>query len=320
MLRIRLATDLAECQALWERSIPRATLTDLWEVRACFQRHFRRPPCFVVAEDAAGPCGLLPLSWIDEAGCYGCFPGETWAGKTWLEQNRIVARDPGVLARMLDAVPGPYHLRYLLPGGGVSRAAAVDEIGYLFLPPSHGCDLERYFGAFGHKFAKKLRKELARFNAMGLAWRHDDLDDFDGMVRLNVERFGETSYFADERFRESFRDLMHLAHVRGWLRMTAVLVGGEAGAIDMGCIYRGAYTLVAGGTHGDYKGIAKVINIHHMAWACEQRLAEVDFLCGDFGWKPLFRLTPRPLHLLSNVAPVADEPIAAEVTEAVGVR
>jgi len=28
---------------------------------------------------------------------------------------------------------------------------------------------------------------------------------------------------------------------------------------------------------------------------------EVDFLCGDFSWKKLFHLTPRPLYEASNI-------------------
>jgi hypothetical protein len=37
-----------------------------------------------------------------------------------------------------------------------------------------------------------------------------------------------------------------------------------------------------------------------MQWACSERLNQVDFLCGDFNWKKLFHLTPRPLYLLGN--------------------
>lgn len=317
MYGVRVVTDLAECQALWMRTVPPEGFCGLWDVRECFHRHFQRPPCFLVAEDGGGQCGLLPLSWIEEAGCYGCFPGETWEGKTWLEQNRVVARDAGVLEALLDACPGPYHLRYLLPVESMlACGAAVDEVGYLFLPRDYGCDIEGYFAAFSRKFAKKLRRDLAAFDDRGVSYRLDDLGDYEHLVRLNVERFGERSYFADARFRESFRDLMHLLGARGWLRMTTVLIGGEPAAVDMGCLRDGVYTLVAGGTHGDCRGVAKVINVHHMRRACAERMREVDFLCGDFSWKPLFRLTPRPLYLLSNVG--VPEPVEAGAVGAYG--
>jgi len=316
MLTVRVATDLAECQALWVRAFPQAQITDLWEVRACFLRHFHRRPFFVLAEDTDGLCGLLPLSWVDEADCFGYFPGETWGGRTWLEQNRILARRPGVFEAMIEACPAPYDIRYLLPLDGESpHDRPVDEIGYLFIPPQFGYDIEAYYASLGHGFAKKLRKELRRFEAMDLAWRHDELADFDHMVRLNIERFGDSSYFADARFTGSFRDLMHLFRARGWLRMTTALIGGEPAAVDMGVAYGGTYTLIAGGTHGDYKGVAKVINLHHIAWGCQQRFDQLDFLCGDFSWKPLFRLTPRPLYRITNPAVVPEHPEHSEAPE-----
>jgi hypothetical protein len=71
--------------------------------------------------------------------------------------------------------------------------------------------------------------------------------------------------------------------------------------VDMGCVYQGVYTLLAGGTNSRYLGVAKLINFHHMQRACEEKLKRVDFLCGDFNWKKLFHLTPRPLYLMTNI-------------------
>jgi hypothetical protein len=73
--------------------------------------------------------------------------------------------------------------------------------------------------------------------------------------------------------------------------------------VDVGALYRGAYTLLAGGTNGNYPGVAKLINFHHLERACRERFEQVDFLCGDFNWKKLFHLTPRPLYLLTDLAP-----------------
>ena len=317
---VRLATDLAECQSVWERFIPRENLSDLWEVRDCFQRHFHRPPCFIVAEGSASPsgpvdsAGLVPLSWIEEHGYYGYFPGETWSARTWLEQNRVLADNDAMLQDLLDHCPGPYHLRYLTPSSAAPRSQqAVDEIGYLFHPPQYDYDIENYFQVFSHKSAKRIKKELAELEAPGVQYRHEDLDDFDRLVDMNLGRFAEGSYFHDARFRESFRSLLHLFHQRGSLRLTAVLIGGELAAVDIGCVYGSTYTLLGGGTHPAYPGVAKLINIHHMKRACTERIQQVDFLCGDFSWKKLFHLTPRPLYLVANAAIGAHhhQPVAA---------
>lgn len=304
MYNLRVVTDLDECRELWRRAIPHEFVSDLWEVRAAFHEQFGRPVCFVVAEDAEGLCAMLPLSWIEESQCYGYFPGETWQGKTWLEQNRIFARDADVLQFLLRRCPSRYHVRYLLPCDSlICDESDVDEIGYLFLPPHYDYDIENYFQEFSRKSAKRIKREVAAIEDRGVRYRLDDPSDFEHMVRLNVDRFGEYSYFHDARFTEGFRSLMHVLEERGWLRMTSILIEGELAVVDMGCMYEGVYTLLGGGTHRGYPGVAKLINLYHMRRACEERMARVDFLCGDFAWKTLFHLTPRPLYVLSD-APV----------------
>jgi CelD/BcsL family acetyltransferase involved in cellulose biosynthesis len=311
MTAFRISTDLAEGQALWQRMVPGEGLFDLWEVRMCFQKHFRRPTAFVIAEENGVPVGFLPLSWIEEAEGYGCFPGETWHGKTWLEQNRIVARDSEVFHGLLNHCPGPYHLRYLKLGDAAAiSGGAVDETGYLFHPPEFDYDMKHYFARFSRKSAKRLIKELEAMEARGVTIRCDDPDDIGRMIQMNLGRFGEESYFHDARFLGSFLELVRLLHGQGKLRITAVLIGGELAAVDVGCVHRNTYVLLAGGTAAGYPGVAKLINIHHMRRACEERFREVDFLCGDFSWKRLFHLTPRPLYLISNTAATARQPVA----------
>lgn len=300
MPQFEIITDLEPGREIWERVIPRESLTDLWEVRDCFQRCFGRPAAFVVGREGDDVTGFLPLSWIEETGLWGYFPGETWQGKTWLEGNRIPARDPEVLAGLLRRLPGPCKIRYLLPYPG---AEEVDETGYLFSPPAYDFRFDNYLAEFSSKSRRRLRKELDAFEERGLEFRYDRPEDFDLIVEMNISRFGESSYFADPRFTESFRLLAGLLRERSWARLTTVLVEGRPAACDLGAVYNGVYTLLAGGTAGDFPGVAKVINLHHIERACREKLRLVDFLCGDFSWKTLFHLSPRPLYLLS-AAPV----------------
>lgn len=302
MNNIRIVSDLEECRAVWQEVMPCDYLTDLWEVRHCFHRHFGNRPHFIVAQEGNDILGLLALSWIDDYGCYGFFPGETWQGKTWLEQNRIICNGIFGIGDLLSACSQPYHLRYLTSLPGIAAGEeTVDEIGYLFIPPDHGYDMSNYLEEFSRKSRKNILRELAAIESQGVTYRHDDIRDFDLMVELNMERFGSKSYFFDPRFRESFRTLARLFQEKGWLRFTTVLIKDEPAAVDMGCVYRGVYTLLAGGTNSRYLGVAKLINFHHMQRACEEKLDRVDFLCGDFNWKKLFHLTPRPLYLMTNI-------------------
>jgi len=56
-----------------------------------------------------------------------------------------------------------------------------------------------------------------------------------------------------------------------------------------------------------------------MRRACRERMQAVDFLCGAFSWKPLMRLTPRPLMLLTDADPADGARADAGVEETLSV-
>jgi len=296
-MKISVVADLGLCRELWQGLVSSQSLFDLWEIRACFQDQYGYRPRFLVAEDSSGVHGMLALSEIEDHGYCGCFPGETWSGKTWLEQNRIIADTAEVRGQLLEACPAGTHLRYLAVDDDASESiGSVDEIGYLFDPAEYDHCFETYLQAFSGKSRKRLRRELVDIEARGVVYRHDDPQDIDRLFDLNLQAFGERSYFADKRFLSAFQAMARLLSSRGWLRITTVILGGVVAAIDMGAVYRGVYTVLAGGTDMRFPGVAKLINLHHLEWACQQRFHTVDFLCGDFGWKERFHLTPRPLY------------------------
>ena len=295
---------------MWTQLMPAEFISDLWEVRACFQNHYGHRPRFIITEDEGQIVGFLPLSWNDENKQYNYFPGETWESKTWLEQNRIIANSSDILKAMLASLDEPYYLRYLRNDGyWCGSDDRIDELGYLFLPENYDFDISRYYQAFSHKTAKRLKKELSEWNRYRVEWRFDRPDDFDILCQMNRARFGRLSYFHDERFLESFRSLLWLLHERGWLRLVTVIIDGEPAAVDMGSLYNRMLTMLAGGTNEKYRGIAKLINMHHITYACEQKLDSVDFLCGDFNWKTLFHLTPTPLYMLEGQPQKVSKPV-----------
>ena len=298
MAGFSICEDLEECRRAWEFLGPPERFFDLWPVRNAFQESFGRPPRFIIADGCGRPQGLLPLSWIEEEGRLGAFPGETWHGATWLEQNRIIARDAEMLEAMIDFAQEPIHLRYCVPDRipqGFS-AAQEDETGYFFYPGRYGFSFPRYMDEFSRKSRKQLARDRERLEANGVEWRHDCLSDIQQLFRMNIESFGNESYFSDPRFLAGFENLVSWLSSNGFLRVTTVLLGGRFAAVDIGAVWSGQYALLAGGTNPEFTGVAKMINLHHMEWACGQRLESVDFLCGNFGWKERFHLSPRPLR------------------------
>ncbi len=298
MMRIRVCDDPVECRQIWEKVWPKRCLFDLWQARECFASSYKRDPWFLVAENGRETAGVLALSRMDESRSFMQFPGETWKGKTWLEQNKIPARSTSVLSDLLENVPGYTHLRYLTRDAVPmdKGPVAVDEVGYLFFPGKYSYSFQAYLQSFSGKSRKKLSRELAALEKHGVSYRHDTVSDIQWLFRMNLESFQEESYFYDPRFLDSMDKLAAWLHGQGMLRVTTLLLGGNVAAVDIGAVWDRCYTVIAGATNPAYPGVAKMINFHHLEWACQNRMEVVDFLCGDFGWKQRFHLTPRPLY------------------------
>jgi hypothetical protein len=301
MLKISICRDLEKCRDLWKRLWPQECLFDLWAVRACFAEAYDHAPEFHVAERDGRVVGMLPLSWIEEAGRYSFFPGELWQKKTWLEQNKIPSFTPGVAKALLESVSGPMHLRYLLTGFfPTDNGCTLDETGYLFIPARYDYAFERYREEFSNRSSKKMTRELVPLETRGLSYRLDHYPDMEKLFKMNLDSFKEKSYFHDRRFLLSFEALATWLQTRGMLRITTLLLGEEVLAVDMGALWNSHYTVLAGGTNPDYPGVAKIINFQHLKRACLEKFALVDFLCGDFGWKERFHLQPRPLYVIDT--------------------
>ncbi len=298
MVKVEICNDLEKAKRLWHHHWPQDCFFDLWPVRASFQNQYHHTPYFLVAYRGHRFCGMLALSWIDEEQYFGHFPGELWQGKTWLEQNKIVAADQEAAHALLDHLPAGARIRYLCASDSLATGVleSVDEIGYLFFPPQYGYSFDAYWNAFARKSRKKIRNEMERLTAAGVTLRTNQLADIDWLFRQNLECFEDQSYFADIRFLKSFSNLAAWLRASNMLRVTTVLIGGRIAAVDMGAVWRGTYTVLAGATHPDFPGVAKWINLHHLKWACGQRINTVDFLCGEFNWKHRFHLAPRQLY------------------------
>lgn len=298
MASIHIVENPEKCRQVWERMWPRNSIFDLWPVRACFMKHFKRPLYFMLLERNYQTSCFLPLTWIEEEAYYGHFPGETWRGKTWIEQNKIIADRGLSFQTVLDHIPEKLFLRYIenpFHVVGDSRVS-VDETGYLFFPGQHNFSFENYMRVFPGKTRKKINQELKKLYAQKVFFRYNRLTDIDSMLEMNLSAFGETSYFHDSRFLKSFMELIDLLYRQNLLRLTSVIINDRLAAVDIGALWNKTYTVLAGGTNSDFPGVAKLINFNHLEWACSERLKSVDFLCGNFNWKTRFRLQPRPLY------------------------
>lgn len=302
MTDIKIYNDTEECKRLWNKLWPVNCLFDLWPIRSCFHNSFNRPLSFHVFEKNGVPRGMIALCKIEKENIFGHFPGETWKGKTWLEQNKIIADRPETALELLSSIPCNTHIRYLnhdsyfLTRGFINE----DETGYLFFPKKYHYSFHTYLQEFSSRSRKKLNAEISKLEARNATIQHNRLIDADHFFKMNIDAFGKDSYFSDPQFLTAFEKLISFLEKTGMLRITTILIDKKIAAVDIGAIWKKTYTLLAGGTNPEFPGVAKMINLHHINWACSQKLELVDFLCGDFNWKKRFHLTPRPLYELKT--------------------
>ncbi len=303
MMRRKFITDLDECKRLWNVLLQPRNISDLWEFRLCFQRHFNCDPCFLVLEDAKGIAGMLPLSYLKEHETFVFFPGEVWKDKTWLERTPIYLRNRKLLPELLFSCPEKTHLRYMeIPEEFLTPDLDVDETGYVLYPPNLNFDITLYRKRFSNKKFKCIKKTIELLTGAESSFYVNRLEDFNLLIDLNIQSFGSDSYLYDYRFKNSFIDVSHFLYSRGLLRMVSLEIEGKTAAVDLGVLYQGTYTVFLGGTSPEFPGIAKAMNMYHIEFACNERVSKVDFLCGDFHWKKLWHLDTEPLYKFTPYA------------------
>ncbi|MFC1862755.1 GNAT family N-acetyltransferase [Thermodesulfobacteriota bacterium] len=304
-------TELNDCEKLWKDYLRAECVSDLWEFRLCFHKHFNNKPYFLVLEDRQGIAGILPLAYINETDTAVFFPGEMWEGKTWLERTPIYLRDSNLFNDLLEICPEKYFLRYLVMRHDSPPVEITqDEIGYVLYPKDLNYDFTTYRQRFSNKKFKAIMKVIDSFKRMGCVFHHNRMADFDILIEMSLHKYGDRSFMADHRFREGFRDVMKFLYQQKILRMVSVEINGRIAAIDLGALYNSTYTVFLGGSNPDFPGIAKLINMYHITTSINERFHKIDFLCGDFHWKGLWHLDAEPLYKYVSPLMIAE---AAEI-------
>jgi hypothetical protein len=284
------------CEKLWKTYIPEKTVSDLWEFRMCFHQHFRNHFRFFIIEDRNDILGLLPLSYIDDLNTHAFFPAEIWNNKTWLERTPIYAENHQTFTELLLSCPESIYLRYMENAGEyMPEQMELDEIGYVLYPARLGFDKANYFKRFSNKKIKCILKNIKSITDIGVKFHINRTADYELLVDMSIERYGDNSYLRDIRFRNSFRDIVTFLHKSGYLKMISLELDGKTVAVDIGALYKGVYTVFLGGVFSCIPGLAKVMNMYHIDYALNNRVLKLDFLCGDFNWKKLWHLDQEPL-------------------------
>jgi len=293
----RIVKDLDSCEAIWKSSIDPVHFFDEWDYRMCFFDKDRFDPHFIVGGDEGGPASsVLPLWSHKRNGYLEFFGGE------FMEFNRIIAPDRQAASHLLDSLDGDYWLAYMAPSE--KRLADLAPCGSRFLLDLRkvGGSLERYLDSFSGKHRKNLKNDLKRLEQLNPVIVRNRLEDLDQMVHLNVSRFGNDSFLAEQWFVEGLKRFVQKANAKGHLEMLSILIDNNPESVQLGMIYNNRYSVILGGNNMCVPNIGKRMIIEHIKNAIRLNADIVDFLCTDSGWKKLWNLQEEEVYEFSNMS------------------
>src|SRR3990167_199798 len=103
-LRLKVHSNIEECNILWEKFSPKKSIFDLWDFRLAWHTGYEYKPYFYTLYEGKKPLGFLPLCYNKENKRY------EWWGTNWMEDCDIYVEDEKLIDLLLFTAPAPIHL------------------------------------------------------------------------------------------------------------------------------------------------------------------------------------------------------------------
>lgn len=296
--------DITECEKLWVKFSPRHTLWDLWGVAVSFYYTNRFEPYFIKITKEDKEIGLLPL-WKDkEKNKFHFFAG------TYLE-NKSFWFDVELFPKLLEYIPQNTIL-YDMNGESVKKIIdrfpeysnyfIHEDFRYFLNLKNVDYNIENYLLRFNKKHRKNFLNDIKKINELNpqLIWESNE--NFDYLVKFNIERFGEESdFFNDPIFTNMVKTMMDYFHVNNMLKTLIIKFNGKIEGIEIAVYYDDIYYVINGGYNRNIPNLGKLIMFEHIKNAIKLKAKEIDFLVGDTGWKQLWNLEKDPYYNFKKI-------------------
>ena len=288
-----IVTDLAECERLWNRHIPKNNIFDIWKIREIFSVTHKTRPRFLMIKEQGEVKGLLPL---EKSGYYHTYFGRG----DWCEKNQIIAQDDETFGRLIAALPDYTSLELLQLGNLKNPSVEEDEPTYYIDLSKYSLDVALYLKSLSRKHRKNLIYDLKKLDEMNIKVVKNRLGDFPKMVRLANAKFGKDSSYLEKEFRSAAEQIIRYGHKQDMLNQITLELDGAVVAVEAGFVFNGVYTLLFGGVDREVKNLRKFLNIQHIKDAASLGCRRVDFLVDDCGWKELWNCDGEMLYKYEN--------------------
>ncbi|MBU0763144.1 MAG: GNAT family N-acetyltransferase [Candidatus Altiarchaeota archaeon] len=293
-MRFYIEKDILRCERLWKEYTPSKWLFDEWDYRICLNAGYGYEPYFIVGEKNGERVGVLPLWYEIKQNFY------TFIGGTFPENNTFFMNDKKDIGAFLNQCPMETLLTGIEPSEAMYYPFKESDPIFFLDMKKYENSLEKYITSFDKKHRKNLRYDLKQFDIRKSEVRTNCLDDFDRMVELNVDRFGEESDLIEPEMAEGIRQLMMRLHERGKLNMITLLLDGVVEAVEIAAIHKGWYYILSGGRNIKVENCGKKMIVEHIKNAVSIGVDKINFLSTDSGWKSRWHLDTIPTYEYQN--------------------
>jgi len=300
--RIKIVSDIKECEKLWREFSPNLTLFDTWEFRLAFYEAYKYKPYFLVLKKEEENLALLPL-WYEDNNFYDkSIKRYTWFGSDWQEENKFFAKSIDLIPVLLSLAPAPLYLNAISKDEIEKLKGKIefkeDEPKYI-LNLKEFKNHEDYLMTLKKNTRRNLRKDRNRILKQKPEIVIDNFSDLEVLIKLAKKRFGEKGEdvdWDDPRRVETFKNVIKFSGKSYKVRMIKVMVGGKEAGVDLICIFNKTYFAVKCGYNiSEFSGIGNFFNLYEIDDAIKLGLEKIDFLQNNYQWKNKY-FPPVPLY------------------------
>jgi len=288
--KVRIESDINECQLIWNSFSPKVSIFDLWDFRYPFWLGYKHKPHFICLESDKIEA-VLPL-WFDKQN-----QSYSWFGSYWHEDNSFFVKDERLTPLLLKLIPQHTTLNAIssttiknIPPSQFS----IDDPKYT-LNIEHWESINSLLLQLTKKHRYNLKRDYKLISDLSPEIKINDFQDFKQLRQLNMHRFtalGDTDLaWADPRRIKTFEKIIEIGQSNQTFnsRMLTVTINGIIAGVDLIVMYNDCYyPMVCGYNVEAFSGIGNYFTWIEIEDALSLGMKKIDVLEGSYGWKNRF--------------------------------
>ena len=290
-LRLKVHSDIQECEILWKKFSPNESIFDDWNFRLAWHEGYKYTPYFYTLYNGGESVGFLPLCYNKENKRY------EWWGTNWMEDCDIYVKDQRIVDLLFFIAPSPLHLnaikgKYLSQISRFGKVKEDDKKNEKDI--SNLSSIDELMDSYKKKYRHNLKHSCSYIKSLGsnvVFTSGNDGDLIEKLITLNIKQFdtGNPEDESDLALPERANTYRNMVKNSGKLyeaKFIQVFIQNTLAAIDFILVYKNNYYTIKGGNElKKFDGIGNYILYLEFDDAVKNNMSKVNSLQVDYGWK-----------------------------------